>query len=1010
MEERATGSWEVVEIPNAAALQDAVGARIADIRASDPLARVTLLVDNSSIGGLLRRQLIASGRCGPGITDLQLLTPLEFVSQLAQRCGVPGPDVTGSLVPTAVVQSVLNSDPGEFAAVKDHESTTLRLSTLLSQTRWCAVDDTAITEVRDVSGATAAAVVGFLERCRVKLRSIPDHSPVWDVVDSVRTALNAYPHLRAAAAAWLGPLVITAQQVPNPVRELLAILPVDARSVEFSLDPRRDPVPDGVLDCPDPGTEATLAIRDAARAIDAGVPPEQVAIAYPTNGPYARLVAAELESAGIAWHGSAHVSLSATTPARAVKVLLDMAQRAADADYPITRPLLMQWLGTGSIRLGGGQVRTKELRRFVRSESLHGSAATWPDVLHRRAAELKDDGTPTRAAESARQLLGVLSALEESVRGIAAGPTYGDLARATWEALESFHLRGRSWAADDSERLAVDHLRSLLTERITALDDLNPAPPTPAVLARLVDDDLGKQRTWRGHMGTGVYAGPIAETIGLHFTHVIVVGAAEGLLPPAAHEDALLPDSARRRLRRIPDDLAVSTDVIDRTAVAYRSLVGAAHSSLVTRPRGALPTGATRTPSRFLPTESGASSNIRVMSRRATFGDTRGLPQSGTSATPAHWPLPASDSDLAVAGLLRNPEEADEELARLAACERSALYASFDNHHGNLSSDGASPTWDITDRPLSATAIEEFLHCPHKFFVHRVLKFDTEEPSDDVDVIEPRHLGTVIHTALERLFTAAKEEGWLPGAGEPWPAQAAERLGALFAAEADAVRATGRTGWEPSWRASAELIAGTLPDFLDFDTAELRADPGLRPVAAELSFGRDGGSDVGLTLTSGTTVLLSGAIDRLDESADGLTLGVLDYKTGSSNRLAKALREDEREKVQDLVYDVAARQLHPDATQVVVRFAFLPNDGSPEAVHAPALDDRTAVLAEILDRMERAGLTGDFPPFPRGSRDFCPVCIRLGRRAMRAARDRESRAAVESIEGDRPGHRTGADR
>jgi hypothetical protein len=67
----------------------------------------------------------------------------------------------------------------------------------------------------------------------------------------------------------------------------------------------------------------------------------------------------------------------------------------------------------------------------------------------------------------------------------------------------------------------------------------------------------------------------------------------------------------------------------------------------------------------------------------------------------------------------------------------------------------------------------------------------------------------------------------------------------------------------------------------------------------------------------------------VDLSADGAAVGIVDYKTGKSSTFRKQLgmpgrRSDpeEREKIQDLVYDAAARTAYPSANQVDVWFVF----------------------------------------------------------------------------------------
>ena len=61
----------------------------------------------------------------------------------------------------------------------------------------------------------------------------------------------------------------------------------------------------------------------------AGVRPEQIAIVYGTDSPYAPLLAAELTRADIAWYGPTATTLGATALARVVNVVLTMAAAAS---------------------------------------------------------------------------------------------------------------------------------------------------------------------------------------------------------------------------------------------------------------------------------------------------------------------------------------------------------------------------------------------------------------------------------------------------------------------------------------------------------------------------------------------------------------------------------------------------------------------------------------------------------------------------------------------------------
>ena len=303
------------------------------------------------------------------------------------------------------------------------------------------------------------------------------------------------------------------------------------------------------------------------------------------------------------------------------------------------------------------------------------------------------------------------------------------------------------------------------------------------------------------------------------------------------------------------------------------------------------------------------------------------------------------------------------------------------------------PVWGITDRPLSASAIESFLHCPYHFFVQRVLGVTTDTAVDEIDVITPRDLGTLLHSALENLVTTAQRAGWAPGAGEPWPPDAEAALRGLFDELVADAKARGLTGWEPSWEATYDRLVATFGPMLALDTAQVRADPPTAPTAAELGFGGAGEPVVTLEV-DGERVLLRGVIDRADLTADGRSVGIVDYKSGKSGTFSDGLGKPkpkgvvpERAKVQDLVYDTAARALFPRASDVVVRFLFVPDDGVPTVITADHVPDPPAVLRDLLTTMGTAGREGRFAPRPRGAADYCPVCRLLGRRAVSVARE-----------------------
>ena len=1012
-------------VVNAKDLLDAVAEAITDARQGDPIATVTLLVDSASVGTAFRRQLVTSGRVGAGVAGLRLMTLQDLVMSAATITGVSANQLASQMMRDVVVERLLATEPGAFEAVKDHPSTALRLSQLMAEFEWCHLDESVIDRLDETDcPATAVSVLDFIVAARGELRRQAGILPLADVAARVATSLAGDPAALARVTQQLGRILVVAQSVPADARELLDVLASESPVHSFEMASVSDPVPDVMLDVPDPGTEVSLAVRGAVGAIAAGTRPERIAIAYSTPQPYLSQIAYELEAAGIAWHGATDVALDTTALARALDTLLEMAANRDGGSSGMTRPLLMRWLAIGRVFDGADSLPTERMRRLIREEGLFGDARNWFERLDVMATYSPlehgegevDEVDPSaaarerqriRAAESSGQLLALLKRLDPVVTVLAEADTYSRGASTAWSALETFHLGTSWWQVDPSERQAHERIRELLTDEIPALDGFTDSSAGIAEVTALVKRDLGGRRGWHGQMGTGIYVGSLTGLTVLQFDHVHVLGAAEGLLPPTTREDSLLPDAARLALRRSPDDLRISTDRAEVFARAFRSIVDAAQSSTVTRPRGALPKGAIARPSRHLPEREATVGASGVSSRRASYRENAFGYQADSTAANLAWPVVAAE--LAIRGLMRDPDARDDQLRALVQAEKASLYPGFDSHHGNLAAwVTEEPVWEIAGRGLSASAIEAFLHCPYHFFVKRILGIDTDTVADEIDVIAPSDFGTMLHSALEGLFTVAKAEGWLPAAGQPWPAQARDRLTALFNDQVTDAKARGLTGWEPSWNATYDMVTSTFEEFLALDAVQTRSEPPMFPAAAELTFGFEGGASVEFTLDSGQVVALRGAIDRLDKSDDGRTVGVVDYKSGKSDSFEKALgiatgraAPQERQKVQDLVYDVAARALFDDVEDVKVRFSFVPNKGTPAVVDANHTDDRAGVLRELLGRMEVAGRTGRFAPNPQGQMDYCEVCSRLRQRAgtVQVAYDRLL-AAEEAHEPD----------
>ena len=991
------GTVDRLAVSDSGVLQDTVARLVRESQAGDPLAAVTLVVDTPLSGTMMRRQIVASGALGAGVANLTLLTVSDLVAELADAVGLQSARHVPEVVREAVVSAVLADDPGPFFSSRDHPSTALRLGDALAELRWCPLSDGSIERTRLVAPtATSSDVLAFIRRVRSAMETLTGARTDVAEIDDIITGLGG--DVDTHRLRRLGALVVVAQEIPAPVVRLLDAAAIHMAVHAIGLTPTSDPTPLDVFDCPDPGTEANLAVRQAVVGLVDGVRPEQVAILYGTHRPYAALLAAELDAAGVTWHGSTATTLGATALARVADVLLVMATGRSQPASGVTRRLMLRWINAAPLHDGDSRLPSWTWRRLIRGQDLFGDTTGWAAALDTLARftpveDSADDdadraraqrGRHERMAQDASSLISFLQRVGATLDGLVEAPTWLDLGARVWDAIAEYHLGTSWWRGDPAERQAHQRLREILLGELPALDDLagplGAVVPRPdvVVLQQVLARDLQTRRGRHGDIGTGIHVGPLREATLLRFEHVIVVGASEGLLPPAVSEDPLLPDAVREVLRTSPADLPTSTELVDRSARDYQSVVAAAQHARVTRPRGAVPGRGTPHPSRYLPPrEKGASP--AVASRWASLGQ---------------MPWPVSNDDLAVRALLIDPDDVPEPLAAPATAARAARRGEFDRFHGNITGVVDDLVWDITATPISASGIESFLHCPYHFFVERVLGFSTDEIIDEIDEVAPRDLGTLLHRALDRFVRQAQTEGWLPGPGERWPDNAEAVLRSLFGAEAAGAQAQGLTGWKPAWDARYADVVATFGDLLDKDATQVRGALATAPHTSEVTFGGVGEPAVPVTLDDGSIVHLRGAIDRVDLDADGTVVGVVDYKSGKSASFKAKLgipmargRIPVREKVQDLVYDAAARAIYPDVGEVAVRFVFVPDTGEVTVLPADHELDRPATLQRLLDDMRTAGKDARFPPNPRGEYEYCPVCKRLGRRAYSVAAD-----------------------
>ena len=72
----------------------------------------------------------------------------------------------------------------------------------------------------------------------------------------------------------------------------------------------------------------------------------------------------------------------------------------------------------------------------------------------------------------------------------------------------------------------------------------------------------------------------------------------------------------------------------------------------------------------------------------------------------------------------------------------------FTEWDGNV---GAHDSSTIADTRLSATALQTWASCPARYFFKQVLRVREHDDVGDVDELEARHRGSLVHLVLERL-------------------------------------------------------------------------------------------------------------------------------------------------------------------------------------------------------------------------------------------------------------------
>jgi ATP-dependent helicase/nuclease subunit B len=852
---------------------DDLWAAVARAKGGRSLHPVSVIVPTNTAGVMARRALGARG----GVAAVDMVTPFRLAELLA------GPSLTASgrtPVSTPVVdlaiRQVLAGAPGVFAPVAGHASTIVALRDLHRELR--AAGD-------EAAAALAAASPRGREAVRVSAAATRRLATRWyDEGDLLSRALDVVaggiPERLARTVLFL-PQRLTARERAllraigeNAAVEVLlgttgvvtadAELHVIATALDSSWSPPLDTSSAGdgsavdVLSATDADDEVRVAVRHVLDAARAGVPFARIAVLFPSDRPYARLVEHHLDAAAIPWNGRPGTLLAERLAPRLLLDLLDVDRRG------VRRRDLFDLLADVPARgLDGRRLPTARWERVSRAAGVSRDDHWEPRLAaFARDRRLRAADGESSDADAADRLAEFVAGLRGTLGPPAAVRPWREWADWCTAQLERWVGRHALASLDEDEERAWHETEKVL-DRLRHLDAIGPPVDRGELRTTLLAElEVAPART--GRVGTGVAVGALAGAAGLDTDVTVVLGAADGVLPPLPRVDPLVGDDDRATAGLDTGDAHAA-----RVHRQFLSVLAASRRVVVTYPRGDLRSTSHREPSRWLAAHLGQVPVRHAASHVAALIGTE------FPVSPAEHRLrrraqhAAAGGDVGLAAGAAGDAVLQRAL-RLRAARRSPTLTVYD---GDLSAAGVPPL----DRPVSPTQLEAWAACPHAYFVRYLLGVrEVEEPAEAIG-ITALDRGTAMHEALDE-FHHAVLRGDLPqpGVGGWTPAHAAA-LGDIFERVAAATELAGRTGRVASWIDERERMRADLLEWLRHDdlvVVERRA----RVLSSEWRFGGEG--DVTLALPGGRRLAVTGSIDRVDETADGFV--VTDHKTGRS--------------------------------------------------------------------------------------------------------------------------------
>jgi ATP-dependent helicase/nuclease subunit B len=960
--------------PHGEAALDLLVRQIADLKAPDQLAPVTVIVASNYMVVLTRRQLAA--RPG-GIANVSLTTLHDLaMSVAAARLAAAGCRPAAAPVIIAALRAALHEAPGVFETVASHPATEQTLTTAYRELR--AVPDSVVDVVAGCS-TRAADVIRIARDARKRLGAdwYDDEDLLIAATEELRqnphpeigpVVVHLLPSLSATEAGFLRAVAVRGQVLVNigvtGSPEVDApVIAAYARAGITATAPDCFPPPcaSRIISTSDPDEEVRAAVRSVMQWAQDGVRLGRMAVLYGNTDPYARLLQAQLAAAGIAFTGLPVRSLGDMLVGRTLRALLALP------DKGFRRPDVLAILADAPILDGDRPAPNRAWERLSRDAGVNGGE-DWAQRLslfaaqqRQRAEELEAEGDFARAerrrrdAHRAESLAAFVERLRHDlVQGAEAG---------TWSALVEWAAGlMQTYLGDEAQRAewpkvdqdAASRIEEIL-DQLAGLDAVGGPAPTITTFRQVLDRELEAPAGQIGRLGAGVLVGNLSLAPGLTFDRLLVLGMAEGCFPSPHLEDSLLPDAERAAAE---GHLQLRADRVHNDHRNLLAALAGAEESVLTWSRGDFRQSTDQPASRWLLDSAAALSGIPgirsedlLRLHNKPWFDNIASYADGLARTAVF----TSDQELRLAAIARGELSSplltdDPSLAAAQAVIDQRAGHDFTRFDGNLS----SVTADIAAlQRVSATQLQTWATCPRAYLFKYLLGVEhVEEPERQLS-IDALDRGTLFHAILEDFIRQAIDSRHPMAA---WSEIDRARLHAIAHQHFDTFRREGRIGRELLWRRDQSSILAELDRTLDLDNTRLAR--GLRPVGAERRF------DLIEVPVPGNRVLhVGGSIDRIDQARDG-SLEIIDYKTGKHDdykNLTEQTPHDGGKRLQLYLYALAGRDQFPDAEAVSAYYWFTKTDrliGYPvtELVEQKV----SAAIHTIVDGIE----AGVFPARP----------------------------------------------